>query len=297
VSRPFVALLTVVLLAAPSAARAKGAATAPTRTIDAAGVRLAYRSIGSGRPIVFVMGLGGTMDAWEPGFLDRVAAQGRRVIVFDNEGVGKSKLRSGTLTIRRMGDDTAALIKALELRQPDVFGWSMGGMIAQSFAVRHPGSVRRLVLAATAPGDKHATFPQTDILGALASPAGNPARALGLLFPDGTGADAQRYATGLAKRPNLNVTVPQPILDAQVAASGTWLFGNDPDGAKVKRLKMPVLVGGGERDTVLPVANQRHLASVIPGAERAIYPGMAHGFWFQAGERFADRMDRFLDRR
>ena len=103
------------------------------------------------------MGLSGTIDGWPPSFLDAVAAKGHRVIVFDNEGIGRSTLRAGTLTITRMGQDTARFIKALHLRRPDLAGWSMGGMIAQSLAVQSPKLVRRLVLMATAPGDGHAT--------------------------------------------------------------------------------------------------------------------------------------------
>jgi pimeloyl-ACP methyl ester carboxylesterase len=297
-SRAALALLLAAALAVAGAApaAAQSAATASTRTITVDGAKVAYRSIGSGRPIVFVMGLGGTMDAWDPTFIDRIVAQGRRVIVFDNEGIGRSAKRPGTITIRRMGDTAAGLIRALRLRRADVFGWSMGGMIAQSLAVRHPRVVRRLVLAATAPGDRQATLPDGDVLAALATPGGNPARALGLLFPEGDSAGAERYIAAVTRRRSPNLQAPGAIRQAQVIASGNWMGGNDPDGARVRRLRIPVLVGGGARDRVLPPANQRHLASVIPGAQRAIYPDAAHGFFVQHARRFAARVDRFLGR-
>ena len=152
--------------AAPAEARAAAAkpsaATAPTRTVDAGGLTIGYRSIGSGPPVVLVMGLSGTMDSWDPTFVDAIARAGHRVILFDNEGIGRSEARAAPLTIRRMGDNTDRLIRALKLRRPDVVGWSMGGMIAQSFAVRHPKSLRRLVLLATAPGDGKAALPNFD---------------------------------------------------------------------------------------------------------------------------------------
>lgn len=299
-SRAALALLLAVIVACVAAAPAAtvqqraGAAAASTRTIAVGGAKVGYRSIGRGRPIVFVMGLGGTMDAWDPTFLDRIAAQGRRVIVFDNEGIGRSAKRPGAITIRRMGDTAAGLIRALGLRRADVFGWSMGGMIAQSLAVRHPRVVRRLVLAASAPGDKQATFSDGDILAALATPEGNPAQTLSLLFPEGDRAAADRYVANLARRRSPNLRVPTAIREAQVAAAGAWMFGSDPDGARVRRLRMPVLVAGGARDRVLPVANQRHLARVIPGARRAIYDDAAHGFFVQHARRFAQRVDAFL---
>src|SRR5947208_3762382 len=157
-------LLSVTVLAAlvapPGASAALTAAPAPTRTVRVGKLRLAYRSVGTGRPLVFIQGLGGSMDGWDPTFLDALAARHHRVVVFDNEGVGRSTTLPGTLTIRRMGDDAAGLIAALHLRRADVVGWSMGGMIAHTLAVRHPRSLRRLVLLATAPGDGKATAPQ-----------------------------------------------------------------------------------------------------------------------------------------
>ena len=79
--------------------------------------RIASRSIGTGRPVVLVMGLGGTMDAWDPAFVDGLAATGHRVVVFDNEGAGRSELRPGTLTIRRMGQNVDRLVRALRLER------------------------------------------------------------------------------------------------------------------------------------------------------------------------------------
>ena len=257
---------------------------------------IGYRSIGTGRPVVLIMGLAAAIDAWEPSFLDELAAQGRRVIVFDNEGVGRTTTQPGKLTIRRMGDDTAALIKALHLRRPDVMGWSMGGMIAQSLAVRHPGSVRRLVLMATAPGDGRFVPPRPDALAPLSA---NPPNLLGLLdqlFPPSFTAAKNRYIGELNRRRNLSTIAPPATISAQLDASVDWAAGNDPDGARVTRLKLPVLVGGGRLDHLLPVGNQRHLAKVIPHAKLVVYDDAAHGFLYQHARKFLRRVDAFLSR-
>jgi pimeloyl-ACP methyl ester carboxylesterase len=289
------AALAACALAAPASAPAGervSAATAETRTVDARGVTIAYRSIGSGRPVVLVMGLGGTMDAWDPAFVDALAAAGHRVLVFDNEGAGRSELRRGTLTIRRMGDNVDRLIRALRLRRPDVVGWSMGGMIAQSFAVRHPRSLRRLVLMATAPGDGRATPPKAEALAALGG--GQAATALDLLFPASARAARDGYIRRITRRRGAVLIPPDTVRRAQVAASAVWLAGDDPDGARVRRLRAPTLVAGGALDPLLPVANQRHLADVIPRAARAIYDDASHGFFMQRRRDVLPRLRRFL---
>jgi len=285
------ALCALLLPAAPAAAAS--VATAAVRTVKAGQGKIGYRSVGQGRPLVMIMGLSGTMDAWDPAFVDALAAH-RRVIVFDNEGIRRSTLGKGQLTIRRMADDTASLIRALRLRRADVLGWSMGGMIAQSLARRHPGLVRRMVLCATAPGDGRATAPTAETLAQLNS--ADPGALLGILFPADPAA-LQAYASGLARYPNLNPMAPAAVTQAQFNASATWMAGLDPQGRPLSRLRLPVLVGGGELDALLPVANQRHLASAIPGATLRTYADGGHGFLFQHGAEFAGEIDRFLNRR
>lgn len=287
------ALVALALTLVPVAsAGAQSAATAPTRTVDADGLTIAYRAIGSGPPVVLVQGLSGTMDAWDPEFVDALARAGHRVVLLDNEGVGRSEARTAPLTIRRMGDNVDRLIRALELRRPDVVGWSMGGMIAQSLAVRHPGSVRRLALLATAPGDGRAT-PPTSAGAATLTDAANAASSL---FPPGQTAARDRFFRNIARRRNPQPRASAAVIQRQIEASGRWLAGQDADGRKVARLRLPVLVGGGALDELLPVANQRHLAKVIPGAQATIYADAAHGFFLQRRADFGPKLARFLRR-
>jgi pimeloyl-ACP methyl ester carboxylesterase len=251
--------------------------------------RVAYRSIGSGRPLVMVMGLSGTMDAWPPSFVDALARGGHRVVLLDNAGVGRSTLR-GTLSIAGMADTTAGLMRKLKLRRPDLAGWSMGGMIAQSLLVRHPGLVRRAVLMATTPGDGFLSRPQPGALASLADGG-----VLDLLFGSGASSTAAAdYVADISRRQGFVPTTTAEVRSQQVAASGTWLFGSDPDGAKIARLRLPVLVGGGREDPVLPIGNQIHIAQTIKRATYAEYPTAAHGFFIQEAADFVPRMLRFL---
>src|SRR3954447_5138216 len=194
------ALLVVlaVTFAAPPVANAATAVDAPTKVVKVGKQKVGYRSFGHGRPLVMIMGLGGTMGSWDPTFLDGLAKGGHRIVLLDNEGVGKTTRLRGPLTIRRMGASTAGLIARLKLKRPDVGGWSMGGMIAQSLVVRHPKLVRRLVLMATAPGDGKGAAPTPDALKALSG--FDPAAALGLLFPPDQTAARDTYVADIIKR-------------------------------------------------------------------------------------------------
>jgi pimeloyl-ACP methyl ester carboxylesterase len=289
------ALLVVlaVTFAAPPVANAATAVDAPTKVVKVGKQKVGYRSFGSGRPLVMVMGLGGTMGSWDPTFLDGLAAGGHRIVLLDNEGVGRTTRLRGRLTIRRMGDTVAGLIARLKLKRPDVAGWSMGGMIAQSFAVRHPKSLRRLVLMATAPGDGKGAAPTPDALKALTG-QGDVSAALALLFPADQTAARDTYVADIIKRQPFEGIAPPAQVVAQTAASGAWLTGQDPDGKRVRNLKPPTLIGGGELDPLLPVANQRHLHDLIKGSQLITYPDASHGFLFQHQGDFLPRMLTFL---
>ena len=239
-----------------------------------------------------IMGLSGTMDAWPPSFVDALARK-RRVITFDNAGIRRSTLGPLPLTISKMADKTAALIRALRLKRTDVLAWSMGGMVAQSLAARHPKLLRRLVLCATAPGDGHGTIPDPDALREFSNPAGG---AGGLLFPPGQEAIAADYIRDIAAYPRFMPQAPSEVSSLQFGASGSWLAGQDPSGREPDRLELPVLIGAGELDRALPVANQRHLARVLPNARLKVYADAAHGFFFQHRRDFLRRVQRFLDK-
>jgi pimeloyl-ACP methyl ester carboxylesterase len=292
--RSWAAVAICLALAAPAAASgtapSRSITDAPIRTVQAGQGKIGYRSVGKGRPLVLVMGLSGTMDAWPPSFVDSLAAR-RRVVTFDNEGIRRSTLGPGTLTVGSMADDVASLIRVLRLRRADVLGWSMGGMIAQSLARQHPKRVRRLVLCATAPGDGRATPPAADVITQLSTGTANVFQ---LLFPPGHDSAAQAYARAITSYPSASPAAPPEVTRAQLAASATWLAGGDPSGRPLSRLRPPVLVGGGALDRLLPVANQRYLARAVPNARLRVYPDAAHGFFLQHRREFVRVVDRFL---
>jgi pimeloyl-ACP methyl ester carboxylesterase len=282
-----------LLLAAPSAAAAqRSIVDVPVRTVKAGQGTIGYRALGHGPPLVLIMGLSGSMDAWPPSLVNALAAH-RRVITFDNEGIRRTTLGPGTLSIRRMADDTASLIRRLRLGRTDVLGWSMGGMIAQSLTRRHPRRVRRLVLAATAPGNGRATMPGTDVVQAL---VGGSANVLDLLFPPGRATLGTAFVRQVSSYPNAQPAAPPAVTRSQLNAANEWLLGRDPSGRPLSRLTLPVLVGGGALDRLLPAPNQRHLARRLPNATLRMYRHAAHGFLFQYRKRFVRAVHRFLRR-
>jgi pimeloyl-ACP methyl ester carboxylesterase len=124
---------------------------APTQTIDAGGVTFAYRELGpsTGAPVVFLTHLGAVLDNWDPRVVDGIAAK-HRVITFDNRGVGASSGSTPT-TIEEMASDAVVFIRALGFDRVDLFGLSMGGMIAQVIAQEEPQLVRKMIIAGTGP--------------------------------------------------------------------------------------------------------------------------------------------------
>src|SRR5512132_2357741 len=119
----------------------------PTQTINAGGVEFAYRQLGpdTGVPVVFLTHLAAVLDNWDPRVVDGIAAK-HRVITFDNRGVGASSGSTPT-TIQEMARDAVTFTRALGLDQVDLFGFSMGGMIAQVIA-QEPQLVRKMIIAA-----------------------------------------------------------------------------------------------------------------------------------------------------
>ena len=123
---------------------------ARTQFVDVDGRRLAYRTFGSGTPLVLCVRFRGTMDTWDPLFLDSLVEQGFQVTIFDYSGLGQS---TGERTYHpaSLAKDAIDLIVALELGKAVIGGWSVGGMAAQIVLAKAPQLVTHAVLIATTP--------------------------------------------------------------------------------------------------------------------------------------------------
>ena len=263
---------------------------APIQVASTAAGSVGYREVGSGTPLVLITGLSATMDDWAPPFVDALAAH-HRVVVFDNAGIGSTAALGSPLTITKMADQTSALITTLGLGRSDVLGWSMGGMIAQALAVRHPGQVRRLILAATQPGTGTATA--IPVAAAAAAVSLDVTIRLSVLFPAGQANAARAYIAEILQYPN-RYEAPTAVIPAQASAVEAWLAGSDPAGPRLASVGASTLVADGTADALNPVANDQLLATTIPGAQITLYRDAGHAFLFQDTVAFVARIDRFL---
>jgi pimeloyl-ACP methyl ester carboxylesterase len=264
--------------------------SAPVLLAHTADGKVGYRSVGTGTPLVMVMGFGGTMQAWDPRFVAALA-QHHRVIIFDNAGIGLTSALPGPLTISAMAAQTSDLITALHLDHPVVLGWSMGGMIAQALAVTHPNQVSRLVLCATFPGTAGDALPVPSNQNGAES--GNPAAVLAELFPTDQAPARDAYVRAILGYPTLG-SVPKATMTAQLHALTQWWQGADPAGPEAAGLTVPTLVADGTDDVLDPVANDRTLARLIKGSQLVLYPDAGHAFLFQDEGTFVPRLERFL---
>ena len=274
-----------------------GAAPAPP-DIAAASTRIAhtsfgavgYREVGQGPALLLITGFSAGMDDWAPYFVDALAEH-FRVVVFDNAGVGQTAGLAAPLSVPEMADQTSALISELGLGRCNVLGWSMGGLIAQSLAVSHPSQVSHLVLAATQAGTGKAAPVPGAAQAALDS--GNPAAAIGDLFPAGQSAATKSYLAGLLAYGAYYAASPAVRAEQQTAIN-RWIAGDDDSGRHPAEIRAPTLVADGTEDVLDPVSNDRMLAAIIPGARLVLYQGAGHGFLFQDDQQFVSELRSFL---
>ncbi len=240
----------------------------------------------------------GNLDNFDPAVTDGLAG-GREVILFDNAGVGSS---SGTAprTVAGMAHDAIAMIDALGLARIDLFGFSMGGHVAQTIAVQRPDLVRRLVLVGTGPrgGDGMAAmnpavvplFGRRDELG--------EAMWLPIMFsPSGRSqAAGRRYLERItARTEDRDTLVSLETIGNHRAAAGEWGHPAKDSFAYLAGITAPTLVVNGSNDVVVPTVNSYHLQQHIPDAELLLFPDSNHGSHFQYPQRFLRRVHDFLD--
>ncbi len=267
-----------------------GVAAAPVKIAHTKLGAVAYRTVGSGTPLVLIMGYAGTMQTWDPRFVDALAKR-YRVVIFDNAGIDGTQGLAAPLTIDAMADQTSALIDTLGLGSSDVLGWSMGGMIAQALAVRHPEQVRRLVLCATFAGNGKVARPSQSAIDALTN--GNQRQAALDLFPADQAPQAAAFAAALATYPSAPAA-PAATITAQAHAVTQWWDGRDPAGEQTAKITSPTLVADGAVDQLDPVSNDYSLVQLVPGAKIMIYADAGHAFLFQDEAAFVPVLESFL---
>jgi pimeloyl-ACP methyl ester carboxylesterase len=263
------------------------------------GIDYAYRDTGAVNgtvPLVLLQHFRGNLDHWDPALVDALASS-RRVVTFDNAGVGGS---TGTTpdTFEQMARDAIAFLAAMRFSRADILGFSIGSFVAQEIALTRPALVRRLVLAASAPqgaAGMHGWAPE--VIGAIGKPEPSPDDYLSVFFA--RSASSLKAGKGALQRMQARTDDrDQPVTwatrEAQYDAVCTW---GVPDHALLQRLgaiDKPVFVANGDSDPMILPRYSHLLAGLIPQARVKIYPDSAHGFLFQHHAEFAEDVEAFL---
>jgi pimeloyl-ACP methyl ester carboxylesterase len=273
----------------------------PNLRVSAAnGIDYAYRDTDPGNtddiPLVMLQRFRGNLDNWDPALIDALASK-RRVVAFDNVGVGGST-GSTPDTIEQMASDAIAFMDALDLAQVDLLGFSIGSFVAQQIALTRPALVRRLVLASSAPkgaAGMHGWAP--DVIGAVGNPQTKPEQYLDVFF---TQSEASRQAGRehlermSARTEDADKVATWATRQAQYDAVCAWGIPNHALLERVSCLRLPVFVAAGDRDPMILPHYSSLLAGLIPQARVKIYSDSAHGFLFQHHAAFAADVDDFL---
>jgi pimeloyl-ACP methyl ester carboxylesterase len=270
--------------------------TAPTDTIEAGGVQFAYRQLGpsTGVPVVVLTHLAAVLDNWDPRVVDGIAAE-RRVITFDNRGVGASSGATPT-TIEQMASDAVTFIRALGFDQVDLFGFSMGGMIAQVIAQQQPRLVRKMILAGTGPAggegiEKVTRISYLDIARGLLTRQ-DPKQFLFFTRTANGRRAGKQFLTRLEERTDdRDTAISVRSFRAQLKAIHRWARQEPAD---LSSIHQPALVMNGESDRMVPTKNTVELDRRLPNSQLVIYADAGHGGVFQFHEDFVKRSLEFL---
>jgi pimeloyl-ACP methyl ester carboxylesterase len=268
----------------------------PTQTINAGGVEFAYRQLGpdTGVPVVFLTHLAAVLDNWDPRVVDGIAAK-HRVITFDNRGVGTSSGSTPT-TIQEMASDAATFIRALGFEQVDLFGFSMGGMIAQVIAQQEPQLVRKMIIAGTGPAggegiDKVTRVTYRDTARGLLTRQ-DPKQFLFFTRTSNGRRAGKEFLARLEERTDdRDKAISVRSFRAQLKAIHRWGLMKPADLASIRQ---PVLVMNGESDKMVPTKNTIDLDRRLPNSQLVIYPDAGHGGVFQFHADFVKRALEFL---
>jgi pimeloyl-ACP methyl ester carboxylesterase len=275
--------------------------TAPTRFVEVDGIRFAYRRFGApfGTPIVLLQHFMGNLDNYDAAITDALA-MGREVILTDNSGVGLST-GAAPETVAGMAAGAASLIDALGLEQVDLFGFSMGGFVAQQIAADRPELVRRLILVGTGPrgGDGMAQL-RTDVA-PLFGKACDPQDLMWLpIFfspSEASQAAGRRFLERIrARTEDRDAPVSEATIAAHLAAAREWGMAAPRSFDYLRGISHPTLVVNGNNDIVVSTLNSYILQQNLPNAELILFPDSNHGSHFQFTEQFNRLATDFLDR-
>ena len=239
--------------------------------VENQGTKIYWDEQGQGPPALLIMGLGYTSAMWQR--IRPALSQHFRTIAFDNRGVGLSDVPPGPYSIATMASDAAAVLDAAGVACAHVFGVSMGGMIAQEFALQYPARTRSLILGCTAAGGPSAVRAESKVADVLMARGMTPEQAREFILP---------YIYDAA--------TPREKIEQDVSLRQRWL--PSPEGymaqlqailawesySRIAQIAAPTLVIHGKSDALVPPGNGELIAGRIPGANLVLLEHASHMF-------------------
>jgi pimeloyl-ACP methyl ester carboxylesterase len=268
-----------------------------TKKVRVGDIDIAYKIFGKGKPLLLIPGFSMTMDMWDPNMLTRLSFN-HTVIVFDNRGIGKTTAGNDSkeFSIAQFANDTAGFLAALKLdgvssnNHPiDILGLSLGGFIAQEFALTYPEKADRLILLVSGCGGKETIPPQISPEAFRSMVSGNASKELFLstLFPsewinENIDYIEKNFVFPMGKVSTLNLL-------RQSQAAGSWEACD-----RLSNITSPTLVVAGTEDITSLPANSMMIAEKIPGAWLVQIKGGGHGLMFQYPDKLVNILNTFL---
>jgi pimeloyl-ACP methyl ester carboxylesterase len=246
-------------------------------------IEIAYRVFGEDRgsvPLVMIMGYGGLMEMWPISIIESLA-QTRRVIVFDNRGMGYSSSTDKDYSIALFAEDTYRFLQALSINSADVLGWSMGSFIAQELALRHPEKVGKLILLSASCGGPEAIWPDDTVWRRLVDISGTlderVQRMMENLFPP-------RWLRETPDPLKVFPPITAPVDDQHILRQANTLRDWPGTYGRLPQIAAETLLLTGTDDIVIPAQNASIIARRIENSSVRRIENGGHGFFYQYPE-------------
>lgn len=290
-------ILMLVTNVTSSEAQKITASNSKTEYADVSGRKIAYRSIGKGSPIILVNRFRGTLDTWDPLFLDKLAEK-NRIITFDYSGIGYS---TGTLPtdITDVAKDVKDLADFLKIKKTIILGWSYGGLVTQVATIQYPDLITQTVLIGTGPPGKRVVPLEQAFLDSALKPVNDFDDEI-ILFFEPTSELSKTAAKAshdrIAKRIDVS-KIPSTMEVFQLYFKGSAGLTEDKENylGKLKAVKTPILVISGDHDISFAVENWYPLTRELPTTQLIVLPQNGHAPQHQNVELVVNYIESFLE--
>lgn len=259
------------------------------------GVRIYYETRGQGEPLALIFGFAGSSRGWGEPFVKLLELRFKTILI-DNRGTGQSDKPEAPFSMADMAADVASVLDHAKIERAHVMGISMGGMIAQEFALNHPRRLRGLVLGCTLCGIAHSVPGDPEVLAALQVNPDQP------LAPQ-----VERLLAACCAKPFLASSRGQAVVEDRVAEVMNYpmtpthtyqlhfaAIGGFDTFERLPQIKAPTLLITGTSDLLVPEINSEIIKERIPGSRLHKIPGAGHVFFWEAPEETAAVVTNFL---